>query len=368
MLKGLKVLDLSRYLPGPFASLRMAEMGAEVIKVETLPFGDPARLLIEGTELLHQACNRGKKSFGVNLRNPKGVELVQRLMANADVILESYRPGVADEIGIGYRKAQEINPKVIYCSLSGFGQEGSLAQSGSHDINYMALSGHLYGFHASSGQAPSIPDSTIADLAGGMAAVEAILAAYIQCLRTGTGTYLDIAITDVLASWQLVNTAMSARSSSFQSLGEMLRQAVSYQIYETKDGRHMALGALEEKFWTNFCKAVGKEDWIPHHQAPARAGNPIYEGMRKLFRSRDFEYWSQLSVGLDACLTPVVSTSEVFSSDYVRERSLRSETSSLTPAPRLGEHTKEILSQWFDLDRDQMKLLLEERVIQSVDS
>ncbi|WP_167578015.1 CaiB/BaiF CoA-transferase family protein [Ammoniphilus sp. YIM 78166] len=376
MLRGLKVLDLSRYLPGPFASLRMAEMGAEVIKVETLPYGDPARSLIESTELLYEICNRGKKSVSLNLRSPKGVELVQRLMVKADVVLESYRPGVAEEIGLGYHKAKELNPRVIYCSLSGFGQEGSLAQMGSHDINYMALSGLLYGFHASSGQTPLIPDCTVADLAGGMAAVEGILAAYIQCLQTGKGAYLDIAITDVLASWQLVNAGMNVHSSSFQSLGGMLRQAVSYQIYETKDGRHMALGALEEKFWLNFCKAVGKEDWIAHHQAPAHASNPIYEEMQKLFRSQDFEYWSQLSVGLDACLTPVISTSEVFCSDYVRERGLRNEdflrtsirTSNLSPAPRLGQHTQEILSQWLDLDRDQIKLLLEEKVIQSVDS
>lgn len=370
MLEGIRVLDLSRYLPGPFASLRLAEMGAEVIKIEAKPSGDPGRGLpphLEGAGAVFLACNPGKKSVAVNLRQAEGVEIVQRLMEKADVVLESYRPSVADQIGLGYEQAKEINPKIIYCSLSGYGQHGKMAAMGGHDINYLAISGVLSELTETE-KAVGIPGMTIADLAGGMAAVEAILAAIIKRDRKGEGAYLDISLTDTLISWQVVNQAVKASRAGYSSLGEMLREVVSYRIYETKDQRYMALGALEKKFWVEFCKAVGKEDWIPHHLSLAEQGNAIFREVTELFRSREYAYWYQLSLEIDACLTPVLTTEELPLHPYVQDRQLiqpavfldhKIQTYRMTakgaPAeesiiPVLGQHSREVLREWLGVE------------------
>lgn len=370
MLEGIKVLDLSRYLPGPFATLRLAEMGAEVVKVEAKPSGDPARGLapyLEEVGAVFLACNRGKKSVAVNMRHAAGVQIVQQLMEKADVVLESYRPGVADQIGLGYEQAKQLNPNIIYCSLSGYGQNGKLAAMGGHDINYLALSGVLSEMTEPK-KAPGIPGMTIADLAGGMAAVEAILAAIIKRDRKGEGSYLDISLTDTLLSWQVVNQAVKITESGYSSLGGMLREAVSYHVYETKDQRYMALGALEKKFWIEFCMAVGKEDWIGHHLSPAEPGNPIFSEVQELFRSRDYSYWYQLSFEIDACLTPVLTTDELSLHPYVQDRELiqpavylnhelqtfkmasKGLSSDESNIPSLGQHSKKVLRDWLEME------------------
>lgn len=369
MLEGMKVLDFSRYLPGPYASLRLAEWGAEVVKVETKPYGDPARKLepfFHQTGALHLACNRGKKSLLIDLKSEEGLHLIHQLLKNADVVIESYRPGVANQMGIGYQLAKKLNPKIVYCSLSGYGQEGKFKQMGGHDINYMAVSGMLHGIFGQAG-IPDVPDVAVADLAGGMVAAEAILAAYIHCLKTGEGSYLDISLVDALFSWQGVNSMMSFAANRETSLGEELRKFVSYQVYETQDGRFMALGALEEKFWVNFCRAVEKEEWIPYHRAPALADNPIYQEVKKLFASFNFSYWSSLAERVDACLTPVLTRAEALNNHLAKERGFfgkadfRDETVQVVNAipdkktaniqhiPKLGEHTETVLQDWLGI-------------------
>lgn len=383
MITGMKVLDFSRYLPGPYASLRLAEWGAEVVKVETKPFGDPARKmepLYQHTGAIHLACNHGKKSLLVDLKKEEGLHLIHRLLKKADVVIESYRPGVADQMGIGYQLAKELNPQVVYCSLSGYGQEGTLKHMGGHDINYMALSGILHGTIGEAG-IPRVPDVTVADLAGGMAAAEAILAAYIHRLKTGEGSYLDISLVDALLSWQAVNTMMSFAKEGETSLGEELRKAVSYQVYQTKDGRFMALGALEEKFWVDFCRSVGKEGWITYHQSPAIPGDPIYEEVKALFQSHDFAYWSRLAGEVDACLTPVLTRTEALNSPMAKERKLfgtvsfqnqnlsvvhaipRQETADIPSIAELGEHSEEILKSWLEMDDRELELCKQKGMI-----
>lgn len=366
MLEGLKVLDFSRYLPGPYASLRLAEWGAEVVKVETKPFGDPARKLepfFQQTGAVHLACNHGKKSLLIDLKTEESLHLVHRLLKKADVVIESFRPGVANQMGIGYQQAKELNPKIVYCSLSGYGQEGTMKQMGGHDINYMAVSGMLHGIVGQAG-IPGVPEVTVADLAGGMAAAESILAAYIHCLKTGEGSYLDISLVDALFSWQGVNSMMSWAVKGETSLGKELRKAVSYQVYETKDGRFVALGALEEKFWVNFCRSVGKEDWIPYHRSPALPENPIYHEVKNLFGNFEFSYWSRLAEKVDACLTPVFTRTEALNNPLAKERrcfstaAFKEERINVVNAipgkkiadiqyiAELGEHSEEVLREW----------------------
>ncbi|MGB8956972.1 MAG: CaiB/BaiF CoA-transferase family protein [Tumebacillaceae bacterium] len=367
MLEGLKVLDFSRYLPGPFASLRLAEWGAEVVKVESKPHGDPARKMmpyVHEAGAVYLACNHGKKSLFVDLKQEAGLHLVHELMARADVVIESFRPGVADQIGIGYQKARELNPQIVYCSLSGYGQSGTMQRFGGHDINYMAVSGMLDGIMGAT-DTPSVPDVTVADLAGGMAATEAILAATIRRFKTGEGAHLDVSLVDALLSWQGVNAMMT--QSHGASLGGKLREVVSYQVYATQDGRWMAFGALEPKFWMNFCEAVGKQEWIPAHLSPAVEGEAIFEEMKALFRSHDFAYWTRLAGSIDACLTPVLTLTEALNSPLAAERGflatarfldekvgvvravagLSAEEAHISD---LGEHSQKILSRWLGLD------------------
>jgi alpha-methylacyl-CoA racemase len=383
LLKGLKILDFSRYLPGPYASLRLAEWGAEVVKVETKPSGDPARKMepfYQQTGAIHLACNHGKKSLLVDLKKEEGLHLMHQLLKKADVVIESYRPGVADQIGIGYRQAKALNPQIVYCSLSGYGQEGAMKQMGGHDINYMAVSGILQGIAGQTG-IPGVPDVTVADLAGGMAAAEAILAAYIHRLKTGEGSYLDISLVDALFSWQGVNAMMSLAVEGETSLGEELRKAVSYQVYQTKDGRFVALGALEEKFWVNFCRSVGKEDWIPYHRSLALPGDPIYEEVKTLFGNFDFSYWVKLAGEVDACLTPVFTLTEALNSPLAKERRFfttaifkeqRVSVVNATPGkemadvrciPELGEHSQEVLREWLELDELDLEIWKQKGII-----
>lgn len=363
MLKGLKVLDFSRYLPGPYASLRLAEWGADVIKVETGPYGDPARKMepfIKETGAIYLASNVGKRSMLVDLKTEEGLHTIHQLLKKVDVVIESYRPGVADQIGFGYQQARELNPKIVYCSLSGYGQEGKMKDLGGHDINYLAVSGILDGIVGETNR-PGVPDVTVADLAGGMAAAEAILAAYIQCLKTGEGSFLDISLVDTMYSWQGVNAMMSSTSKGETSLGEELRKVISYQIYETKDGRFMALGALEEKFWVNFCKAAGRNDLIPYHRTPAIPENPFYEEIKKLFGSFDFSYWCGLAEKVDACLTPVFTRAEAFNNPLANDRGFlgtaelneekikvvkaipTKNAANISYIPQLGEHSEDVL-------------------------
>jgi alpha-methylacyl-CoA racemase len=371
LLEGLKVLDFSRYLPGPYASLRLADWGAEVVKVENKPSGDPARKMepfFQQTGAIHLACNHGKKSLFVDLKTEEGRHLIYRLLKKADVVIESYKPGVVDQMGIGYQQAKEQNPHIVYCSLSGYGQEGVMKKMGGHDINYMAVSGMLHGTFGQTG-IPGVPNVTVADLAGGMAAAEAILAAYIHRLKTGKGSYLDISLVDALFSWQGVNTMMSWAVEGETSLGEELRKAISYQIYETKDGRFVALGALEEKFWVNFCRSVGKEEWIPYHRSPAIPENPIYVGAKSLFGNFEFSYWSRLAEEVDACLTPVFTRTEALNSPLAKERrcfgtaAFKEEKINVVNAipgkvmtkiqyiAELGEHSEEVLRDWLEINQ-----------------
>lgn len=360
MLEGIRVIDFSFYLPGPYATLRLADMGAEVIKVEP-PDGEPARHMGEkkdGTGLVFLANNRNKKSVTLNLKDGDGQEAARKLIKGADVVIESFRPGVTKRLGIDYETVKKDKPDIIYCSISGYGQSGEMSTLGSHDLNYMAVSGALAQMKNDAGE-PVHPTNTFADLVGGIGANEAILSALLQRERKGEGCYLDLAIVDVMTLLMTNHLAYLDGAGEENGVPLLGGSVVSYQIYQTKDNRYMALAALEKKFWENFCKGIGREDLLRGQYAAAKDGDSVYEEMKALFRSRSMEEWTDFGLKTDCCLTPVLETSELSKSPVTGSRQVISdpgwgirqvhsgnvEVSSLTPPPETGEHTEEAIQK-----------------------
>ncbi|WP_175614961.1 CaiB/BaiF CoA transferase family protein [Piscibacillus halophilus] len=317
MLEGIRVIDFSQYLPGPFATLRLVDWGADVIKIEP-PQGDPARTMAEGA--LFAANNRGKKSVAVDLKSDEGIQSALDLIQNADVIVESFRPGVMDRLGLGYEEASSLKPDLVYLSLTGFGQNSLYSHQGSHDLNYMAMSGMLNQLKDKEGR-PVMPTQTVADLIGGMAASEAIIAALFKRERTGKGTYIDLAMTDAVFS-MMTNHAMLSKIAGIDSGIPVLDGSyANYRIYETKDRRYMSMGALEYKFWKNFCQAIGRDDWLAEFPERLKQPETIQE-VEKVFLTKTFDEWIQVGRQHDCCLFPILEISEVLEGEYVKERGL----------------------------------------------
>lgn len=388
MLKGIRIIDLSRLLPGPYASMLLGDLGAEIIKVEEPGQGDYMRHFlpqIDGTSVFFLAVNRNKKSITLNLKKERGKKILLALIQQADVLLESFRPGVMDGLGLGYESLKEINPGLVYCSLTGYGQDGPYRDRAGHDINYLATSGVL-GITGVRGGQPVIPGVQIADLTGGMFAVIGILSALVQKQRSGKGTYLDVAMTDGLFSVMSIHLASFMAGVPAERGGMMLSGGiVCYNVYQTRDGGYVALGALEKKFWVNFCHGLERPDLIPGHVSPAVEGEPVYEEVKKIFMSRTTEEWREFAGGVDCCLTVVDDVAGVTKSLYVRERGLFTgvklaggktmsqvrnpvinygdTTEVPSPPPELGQHNYEIYNGLLGLTGAEIENLREEGVI-----
>ncbi len=363
MLSDILVVDFSQHLPGPYATLRLADRGAQIVKVET-PQGDPARkptMVDQKDNYLFRANGRNKKSIVLNLKEESQRYVALDLISKADVVIESFRPGVTRRLGISYEDAVKVNPGIVYCSLSGYGQDGPMHQLGSHDINYMALGGALAQLKDDSGT-PIPPSLTIADMAGGLAASEAILAALVQRGKTGKGAYLDIAIADVVLSLMTTHVLLESATGEPHGLAKLSRGLVSYGIYQTKDERFVALAALESKFWENFCEAVERPQWRSAGMTPPNPDNPVYQDMKALFQSKTLAEWTAFSLVVDCCLTPVLEVGELHRHPQIQARGLIQERwghryagtcyqqehsvlEKAAPAPQLGEHTEEWLTR-----------------------
>ncbi|SFJ54759.1 Crotonobetainyl-CoA:carnitine CoA-transferase CaiB [Thermoflavimicrobium dichotomicum] len=334
MLQGIRIIDFSWYLPGPFATQRLVDLGAEVIKVEP-PNGDPARQM----SAIFHAYNRGKKSVVLDLKQPAGKEAALRLISNSDVLVESFRPGVMVQLGLGYEQVRKTNPDIVYCSITGYGQTGPMSDLASHDLNYMSLSGVLSQFKNDKGR-PVHPALTLADLIGGIAASEAIVAALFRRERSGEGAYLDISLTGAIA------TLMAHYRNHPEGIPFLSDRIVNYAIYETADDRYVSLAALEEKFWTRFCKHAGREDWLHAYFSPTTEENPVYEEVKRWFRSRRLQDWEVWGSEVDCCLTPVLEPEEVWRHPQVKHDLATIGLSSADAhIPELGEHTEALLNQ-----------------------
>lgn len=363
-LHGIRILDLSRLLPGPYATMLLGDLGAQVIKIETPGLGDYMRVIPPfikdartGDEVgaAFWMVNRNKKSVALNFRNTRGKEIFLRLVRTADVILETFRPGAAEKWGIGYTAVRVINPRIVYCSLSGYGQGGPYRDRAGHDLNYIALAGLLAANGAADG--PPIPPMVqVADLSGGMLATISILAALIGREKTGVGQYLDVSLFDGALSW--ASTMMGGTYAAGKSVqrGKMQLNGgmACYNVYETRDGKYLTLGAIEPHFWAAFCKAVGREDL----NTRAQEFEAIPE-VAAIFKTRTFDEWMEIFKNVDACIEPVREFSETLNDPHLKHRGLITEVDGVKqigsvfvfaenpnlPPPRQGEHTREVLRE-----------------------
>ncbi|MFB0560087.1 MAG: CaiB/BaiF CoA transferase family protein [Candidatus Lokiarchaeia archaeon] len=372
-LDGIKVLDLTRLLPGGYGTLLLSDLGADVLKVEDPFLGDYVRWYppIVGQESAgHHLLNRNKKSITLNLKTDKGREILYKLIEEYDALIEGFRPGVAKKLRIDYETLENINPRLIYLSLTGFGQNGPYRDLPGHDINYIGIAGIL-GITGQRNGPPIIPGIQIADLSGGMFAALSVLAGIISRDRTGKGQYIDFAMLDGVVSWLSVWASVFFVDGINPKRGEMrLNGALPiYNVYETKDGKYLSLGALEDKFYKNLFKAIGREDLLNRDKSFWEMSrdrlDAITEKLRKIFLTKTREEWVKFLWEHDVCAGPVYTFEETFNDPQVKARKMViefdnpevgklmqtgipikfSKTSGeiRVRAPHLGEHTKEIL-------------------------
>ncbi|AQQ52084.1 CaiB/BaiF CoA transferase family protein [Planococcus lenghuensis] len=316
-LTGIRVLDVTFYLPGPYAAKRLGDMGAEVIKIEP-PGGDPAAVLSGGH--VYGAVNSGKEIIRLDLKSEEGQTRMTELVRSADVLIESFRPGVMHKFGFHYEAVKNIKPDLVYCSLSGYGQSGPLAHLGSHDLNYLAISGSLLQM-AGRYRSPVPPVNTFADYIGGLVASEQILGALVKRFKTGAGAYVDIALADAAAQFQIVHDQYSTANVSDIGIPEIAGTAACYSVYETADGRHVTLGALEGKFWRNFCEFAEEPEWQEYGFASEES--PEYQEIAAYFKTKTWREWYDISMETDCCLAPVLMPHERHEHPFYKQLNAR---------------------------------------------
>ncbi|MCW3056470.1 MAG: L-carnitine dehydratase/bile acid-inducible protein [Solirubrobacterales bacterium] len=379
-LEGIRVLDLSRLLPGGFCSLLLADFGADVLKVEDTGMGDYIRWsppIYEGAHessrsALFLSLNRNKRSIRLDLKNERGRDALLRLVREYDVVLESFRPGVLDRLGVGYERMRQENPGVVYCAISGYGQDGPKRSASGHDMNYLGLIG-LLGLTGERGGEPVQAAGQIADIGGG-----ALMAAFgiLAALRerdggpagagSGEGQLVDVSMSDGALSWLAMVAATYFADGNVPRRGELplAGSLVCYRPYECADG-WVTLGALEPKFWQAWCRGVGREDLIPKQFE--RPGSAVHAEVQEIFKARGRSGWEAFAQEHDCCLEPMLELDEALESELVRERRMIVELDqpgaerpvrqlglpvklgrtpgehARLPGPALGEHTEEVL-------------------------
>lgn len=325
-LGGIKVVDLSQFLPGPMLTLMMADHGAEVIKIEP-PSGDPAREQApfeQGQSIWFRNLNRGKRSVTLDLKSDAGREKLWSLTDAADVFIESFRPGAVNRLGFGYEAVAARNPRIVYCSISAFGQTGALAHHAAHDMAVQAAAGFLSVNDGPDGM-PVVPGVPSADMAAGLTGLSAVLMALIGREKTGRGDYVDVAMFDAMLPWcahiagEAISGGAAPQSRSQRSLGG----AAFYNVYETADGKHVVLGGRELKFVANLLNALGRADLAPLGAMPAgEAQAPLVAFLRDTFRTRTREQWVDWFAEKDVAFAPVLDFQEAFAAQHVTERGL----------------------------------------------
>ncbi len=357
-LAGVRVLDLTRLLPGPMGTLHLADLGADVIKIEDTGAGDYA------TASVRELVNRNKRGLRIDLKQREGVATLLRLAREADVLVEGFRPGVMERLGAGYEAVAAVNPRIVYCSLSGYGQTGPLREQPGHDLNYAALAG--VADQVGNGAGPALSNLPLADLLGGtMVAVMGILAALFDAARTGRGRHVDIAIADGVLAHAVLPLAGLHEDGRVPPVGaaSLTGRLACYGFYRTADGRQLAVGALERKFWEALCRRLERPDLLPlHRTGDATTEERLRAELAALFAARPLAHWVELFGDGQACVTPVLRLDETLAHPHFRARGMvpgagEGATAQLAcpvrmtgfepgaprPAPAPGEHTGEIL-------------------------
>ena len=371
-LDGVRVLDLSRLLPGPACTLHLADLGADVVKVEDTAAGDYARSLGlapphggNAPSAFFRMINRNKRSLSLDLKADAGRGAFLRVAQRADVIVESFRPGVLDRLGIGYAAVAAINPRIVYCSITGYGQTGPYRDRPGHDINYLGYAGVL-DQTGTAGGPPALSNLQVADLLGGaLNASTAILAALFAAAKTGNGTHVDVAMTEGSLAHNIfalhaIQTFGRARARG----SDLLTGGVPcYGIYATLDGRHLAVGALEHKFWRALCEVLERPDLIAGQLATGREGEVVRQQLAAIFAQQTRAQWVERLAAVDCCVTPVLSPDEMLDDPQVRARDMIVTAADgsrqyappfrlaghafaiVRAAPAQGEHSAEILRE-----------------------
>jgi crotonobetainyl-CoA:carnitine CoA-transferase CaiB-like acyl-CoA transferase len=371
-LASLKILDFSTLLPGPFASLLLADMGAEVLRIESPTRMDLLRVLPPhdgGTSASHAYLNRSKRSLALDLKQPEGLEVVKQLLGEYDIVLEQFRPGVMARLGLGYEALKAINPKLIYVSISGYGQTGPYKDRAGHDINYLALAG-LASYTGRGDSGPLPLGMQVADIAGGsLHGVIGLLAAVIARQQTGQGTHLDVSMTDCAFSLNaMAGAGYLACGAEPGWEDQMLNGGSFYDYYRSRDGRWMSVGSLEPAFMQQLCAALGRPELATLGLSPKpEQQQQLKYALTVEFEKHDFAELCELFAGIDACVEPVLSLSEAVRHPQLQARELVTQVprgdgstqaqmacplkfSEALPAPRhvgaaLGQHTDEVLAE-----------------------
>jgi crotonobetainyl-CoA:carnitine CoA-transferase CaiB-like acyl-CoA transferase len=357
-LTGTRLLDLSRQLPGPFCSTLLGDLGMDVLVV-TAP-NDP---FATGIPFL----GRNKRSMTLNLKDPAGRDLLRRLARDADVVLEGFRPGVAARLGVDYPTLERENPRLVYCAISGYGQDGPYRDRVGHDLNYLAQAGVLE-YIGEADRAPVIPGVQIADIgAGSLMAAIGILAALMARSATGRGQLVDVAMLDGAAAWNVYAAVLQHFSGEAPRRGreQLTGHWPCYAIYETRDGRYLTIGAYETHFWATLCTHLGRPDLIPLQWVEGPEREAMFAFFRATFRSKTLAEWTAELGHRDVCFAPVATLDEVYADPQLRHRGSVVElatpsgptrfigppiklsatpASVRTPPPALGEHTDAVLA------------------------
>ncbi len=327
-LDGLKILDFTTLLPGPYATLMLADMGAEVLKISSKSKPDIVAdypPFIEGTTIsANQAwLGRNKKTMFLNLKKPEAIKIVKELIMDYDIVMEQFRPGVMDKLGLGYQTLSEINPRLIYCSLTGYGQNGPLRMRAGHDINYLALSGNMsYAGRKEIG--PVLTNMQIADVAvGSLHSVVGILAAVNYRNWTGKGQVVDVAMYDGLIPFNAMEgAAFLTTGKQPEREGQRLNGGCMYDFYETKDGRYLSVGSLEPQFWGNFCHCIDRPQYIEGTVWPEDI-DAVKNDVKAILKSRTLSEWMDVFQDQDVCVEPVLSLEEaLLESEHVKAREM----------------------------------------------
>lgn len=375
-LSTVRVLDLTRLLPGPYCTMILADFGADVIKIEEPGVGDYAReeypRVDEDSAVFH-SLNRNKKSVCLNLKSDEGKEKFLKLVEESDVVVESFRPGVMKRLGLDYDRLKEVNPRIIYCAITGYGQTGPYVNKPGHDVNYISYAG-LLGMIGERNRKPLIPAAQMADIGGGAypAAVGILLALFAR-ERTGRGQLVDISMMDGMINWLPSILPAFLISNQYPKRGEFFLSGglACYEVYQTKDDKWISVGALEAKFWEPFCRTIGKEEFIDQINAPIDVQDQMKVEIQKIFLERTQDEWMEIFSEIDSCIAPVHSLEEMIEDPQVKAREMIVDVPheqrgtmkqvgipiklSDTPgkinkvAPKLGEHTEEVLGEVSEL-------------------
>src|SRR5262245_17609666 len=387
-LDGITVLDLTRLLPGAVATIMLGDFGAEIIKIEEPGVGDPARHSRAGIKqpgAYFLATNRNKRSVTINLKHERGREIFLKLVDKADALVEGFRPGVMDRLGVGYETLKSLNPRLIYCAITGYGQDGPYRLKAGHDANYLSVAG-LLSVNGPKDGPPVLSGVQLADLAGGsLHAVMGILLALQAREKTGEGQLVDVSMTDGSLALMYVPFASFLANGTQPQRGRegLSGRYACYQIYETGDGRYLSLGALETKFWENACRVLGREDFIERHFNPG-AQEEMITIFGEIFKTRTAADWLAAFDKVDTCIALINNLDEMIEDPQVKYRQLIVEIEhpdegklkqiaptvklSATPGvielppPRLGEHTREVLSST-GIDDSQIEQLATDGVV-----